>query len=67
MIAGKGLCSVIVQVCVAGSKPGTGTFSSGAVEAGMLKTMSSGDESLFALMIACRRLPAPESSVLVTA
>ena len=43
VIAGSGVSSLIVQVCVPGSKPGTGTSSSGAVEAGMLKTISSGD------------------------
>ena len=42
MIAGNGLFSVICQVCVTGSKPATGTFRSGAVDAGMLKTMSNG-------------------------
>ena len=32
---------MIVQVCVLGSNPGTGTFRSAAVEAGMSKTMLS--------------------------
>ena len=56
MISGRGLASVIVQVCVPGSKPETGTFRSGAVEAGMSKTMLStpGLESALASMIAWR-------------
>ena len=41
MITGSGLARLIVQVCVTGSNPGTGTFRLAAVEAGMSKTMSS--------------------------
>ena len=71
MIGGSGDCSVIVQSCVLGSKPGTGTFRLGAVEAGISKSMLSGDmtpptTSLFTFRMACRSEPLPESLVLVT-
>ncbi len=59
---------MIVQVWVTGSKPGTGTLRLGAVEAGMSKAMLStpGLGSALASMIACRKLPGPESFVFVT-
>ena len=51
---------MIVQVWVLGSKPGTGTLSAGAVEAGMSKTMLSvpGLGSALAARIAARSDPA---------
>ena len=60
---------MIVQVCVTGSKPGTGTFRLGAVEAGISKTMLStpGLGSALASMIADRSVPGAASRrVLVT-
>ena len=68
VIAGSELASEIFQVWVIGSKPGTGTFWLPAVEAGISKTMLStpGLGSLLAARIALRRVPGPESPVLVT-
>ncbi len=54
---------------MSGSKPETGTSKLSAVDAGMSKKISSspGFRLEFALRIAWRRLPGPESAVLVTA
>ena len=66
VIAGRGLLSVMVQVWVEESKPGTGMASRGSVAAGISKRMSLGDVAASALMIACRNEPVPESLVFVT-
>ena len=57
MITGSGLSRLIVQVCVTGSKPGTGTLRLAAVEAGISKTMLStpGLVSALAFDIAWRK------------
>src|SRR5690349_8899423 len=65
-MTGRGVAGEIVQDWVEGSNPGTGTSSSGAVDAGMSKRIEFVPGVALASRIACRSDPGPESFVFVT-